>query len=149
MKMSGGRCGSPALRGQDYCYFHAGAHRTIPSVNLWPGSSEDRPAESDRQGVSWRRYGLTGDAFAIQLGFSRLVCGISQGLLNVRQGKIILAALHRAMADVRNRAATGDSAVTSNQLQLPTSGGRRAATKRGRQQSPPLRWLGWSESQGG
>ena len=32
------RCGSPAMRGQDYCYFHAGGHRAIPSVNLHPNN---------------------------------------------------------------------------------------------------------------
>ena len=155
-RMSGGRCGSPALRGQDYCYFHAGAHRTIPTVNLRPGSSthalrhaQDRPSYADQPGVSWRRRGLTGDALAIQLGLSRLIRGLWQGLLNARQGKIILAELHRAMADVGNRAATADSAVTSNPLQLPISGGRRAAAKQGPQQSRSLQLLGCSESRGG
>ena len=128
IKMGGGeRCGSPAMRGQRYCYFHAGAHRTIPSVNLWPTSkagtlrqSLGRLSDADHHNVPWQRCKFPGEAADIQLGFARLIQGVTQGLLNVRQAKIILAALHRAVADQRTGTATGDSAVTSNELQLPT-----------------------------
>lgn len=125
----GGRCGSPALRGQNYCYFHAPAHRLIPSVNLWPcpkagtlrqaGGKLSQPA---RQHRPWARCKLKGDALAIQVGLSGLVQGITQGSLNVRQAKLLLNALQRAAADLRAGSATGASAVTSNELQLPISG---------------------------
>lgn len=159
VKVGGGRCGSPALRGQHYCYFHAPAHGAIPSVNLselasYQRARTPRPAQrslstSADQSVSWQRCRLSGDALAIQMGLSRLVQGICQGLLNARQAKILLAALTRAAADLRNGTATRDSAVTSNQLQLPIPGGSRAAPRRGSQQAPSLRLLGWSESQRG
>ena len=157
IKVGRGRCGSPALRGEHYCYFHAGAHRVIPSVNLWPrlrqamskansppfDSAQDklrhrghgiscreslcddasRLACVDRRGegpygtqdVAWGTE-LPGEAAAIQCGFTRLIWGIMQGLLNVRQAKLILSALHKAAADERARTATGDSAVASNEL---------------------------------
>ena len=156
VKIGGDRCGSPALRDEHYCYFHAGAHRAIPSVNLWPRlrrvtsragslsfSAQDklrhrghgisyceslcddasRLAFVDRRGegpygtqdVAWGTE-LPDEAAAIQWGFTRLIWGITQGLLNVRQAKLILSALHKAAADERARTATGDSAVASNEL---------------------------------
>jgi hypothetical protein len=145
----GGRCGSPAMRGQDYCYFHAGAHRAIPSVNLAPSNRRDSgsrrtpsPKAAAQEEAAWKRCKLSGDALAIQRGLSRLAQEIMRGSLNVRQAKIILLALQRAFISLRDGTATGDSAVTSNQLQLPIPGGSRAATNRGPQQSPPLRLLG-------
>ncbi len=145
----GGRCGSPALRGQHYCYFHASTHRTVPSVNLHPNNGKGgagwgprlpwptpkaqthsatsrqapgRLSDPGRENASWRRCGLMGEALAIQVGLSRLVQGIAQGLLNRRQAKLLLTALHRAIAGLRSGSATGDYAVTSNQLQLPIPG---------------------------
>ena len=127
MKLGGaGRCGSPAMRGQDYCYFHAPAHRAIPSVNLNPRNRKasslrqapDGLLDADHQNVPWQRCRLTGRALELQTALSRFVQGISQGLLNVRQGKIIIAALQQAMGNRRDRPATADPAVTSNQLRL-------------------------------
>ncbi len=134
----GGRCGSPALRGQDYCYFHAGAHRTIPSVNLHPNNRRDGGSrranfeDAAHQDAAWQRCKLSGEALAIQKGLSRLVQGIAQGSLSVRQAKIILVALQRAFLSLRAGTATGDSAVTSNQIRLPIPGGSRAATSESR-----------------
>ena len=120
IKLGAGRCGSPALRGQDYCYFHAGAHRAIPSVNL-PGL----PPESETRIWGTARHDLPPETAAIQRGLSRLIQGLWQGSLNARQAKIILVALQDAAAGFRQRTATGDSAVTSNQVRLPIPDGRR------------------------
>jgi len=136
MKLGGaGRCGSPAMRGQDYCYFHVGAHRAIPSVNLWPNRKEQtqgRLSDEADQNLVWPRGQLTGEALAIQLGLSRLVQGLMQKLLSVRQAKIILAALHQAAANRRDGTATEDSPVTSNQPRLPIPSGGRAAISESR-----------------
>lgn len=43
-------------------------------------------------------YELSEEAGPIQRGFMRLVQGITQGLLNGRQAKLMLAALQRAAA---------------------------------------------------
>lgn len=39
-------------------------------------------------------------------------------MLNGRQGKLMLSALHKAAAAYRERTATGDSAVASNELRF-------------------------------
>jgi hypothetical protein len=144
MKLGGGRCGSPAMRGQNYCYFHAGAHRSIPSVNLWPAPKPHtlrRPQaglpNGARYDLPWQRCTLTGDALAIQVGLSSVAQGVMQGLLNVRQAKIFLSALHQAAARLRDHTATRDSAVTSNRVDRGLHWGRRSA--------PGLRDLGWLE----
>jgi len=139
LKLDGRRCGSPALRGQHYCYFHAPAHRAIPSVNLWPKLKVRTPSASPSQ--TQRRIShvahpydpcqncrLTGDALAIQVGLSGVVQGLTQGVLSVRQAKLLLKALHRAMANLGDGTATGDSPVTSNEVQLPISDGCGAVT---------------------
>lgn len=114
IKMSGGRCGSPALRGQRYCYFHAPSHSTIPTLDLWP--DEHTPANL----VLHRRMGNEGAA--IQQGLSRVFRALMEDRVNVRQARPILKALCQASDDWRRRTATGNSAVTSNQLPSPITG---------------------------
>lgn len=119
----GGRCGSPAMRDQDYCYFHARAHRIVPAVDLWPSpkarslrQAHGRLSDTAQQTVPSMGYELSEEAGPIQRGFMRLVQGITQGLLNGRQAKLMLVALQRAAANCRDNTATGDYAVTSNEL---------------------------------
>jgi hypothetical protein len=157
-KLTGGRCGSPALRGQHYCYFHAGAHRVIPSVNLPRLASGPRlqfirladPGMFAEFAPGFRglRSHLSAETLAIQHGYTRLIAGLSRRLLNARQGKLFLKALDKA-ARLQPGTATEDSAVTSNQLRLPIPGGCRAATSCAPLQPASLRLLGRSESRGG
>jgi hypothetical protein len=129
LKLGEGRCGSPAMRGEDYCYFHAGAHRCVPAVDLWPSpkartlrQAHGRLSDPAQRHVLSPDYELSLEATAIQRGFMRLVQGITQGLLNVRQAKLMLVALQGAAADRRDNTATGDSAVTSNELTFTNVG---------------------------
>ena len=146
VKLGGGRCGSPAMRRRHYCYFHASAHRAIPSMNLWPSRRKSvTPQRYGEHGEELeflksyvplrvsvvnsitlgghsapaRPYELPPDSTAIQRGFTRVIWGVTQGLLNARQAKIILATLHQAMAGRTSDTATGAFAVTSNQLPSP------------------------------
>ena len=114
IKMSGGRCGSPALRGQRYCYFHAPSHSTIPTVDLWP---EEPPAN-----LASRRRLMGNEGAAIQEGLFRAIRALMEDRVNVRQARTILKALFEASDDWRRRTATGNSAVTSNQLPSPITG---------------------------
>ena len=133
VKIDRAQCGSPAMRGQHYCYFHAGAHRTIPSVNLWASPQ----ARTLRQNIiSPRRHGEHGvfcnelrrddaifvglgwlkdrwssrgwdielpDAAAIQIGFMRVFWGLMQGMLNARQAKLFLRAVRGGGRHQRSR----------------------------------------------
>ena len=122
------------MRGQDYCYFHAGTHRAIPSVDLWPSRQARILRQSQPRAIASRRRGNTAvfiglgwiddpwgsqlpHAIAIQTGFMRVYWGVMKGLLNVRQGRLFLSALHKAAAGQSDITATGDFAVTSNERQ--------------------------------
>ena len=132
IKMAGGRCGSPALRGEHYCYFHAGAYRT-PTVGLWP--EEKLKAQSRTAGhrnPPSQRARVAAEGAAIQQGLLRAVRALMEDRINFRQGKIILKTLCQASTDWRRRAATADSAVTSNQLPSPITGDRRISTRESR-----------------
>ena len=125
IKMSGGRCGSPALRGQRYCYFHAPSHSTIPTVDLWP----DEPPPAN---LVLRRRLMGSEGAAIQEGLFRVIRALMEDRVNVRQARPILKALFEASDDWRRRTATGNSAVTSNQLPSPITGNRRFSTSESR-----------------
>ena len=120
-KMDGARCGSPAMRGQHYCYFHAPSHRTIPALNLWP-EEESRPVVSakTRRGSAGEPASsprqIADERAALHNGLLRVVRALMEDRVNVRQGWLLLKPLCEASADWRRRAATGSSAVTSNQL---------------------------------
>jgi hypothetical protein len=127
IKMGGGRCGSPAPRGEHYCYFHAGAYRTIPTVELWP---EEKPAcmpqvqsrSAGNRRTPSQRARVYAEGDAIQQGLLRAVRALMEDRINLRQGRIILKALCEASNDWRRRVATAGSAVTSNQLRSPITG---------------------------
>ena len=140
LKLGEGRCGSPAMRGQDYCHFHAGAHRGVPAVDLWPSpkaralrQAHGKLSEAAQQNVPSLDYELLGEATAIQRGFMRLVQGITQGLLSTRQARLMLVALQTAAANRGDNTATGDSAVTSNELRLPIPSGCCTSTSESRE----------------
>ena len=98
IKMGGGRCGSPALSGQQYCHFHAAMHRTVPTSNLFvrmwnPGHEHD-----PRIKYQWP---YLEDAESVQIGFMQLIHGVAQELLDPRRAKVILSALHGAASNLR------------------------------------------------
>jgi hypothetical protein len=112
IKMDGVRCGSPALRAGRYCYYHAGAHRLVPDIGFLlnpehPRSLSHKPPQC---GTDVRAAG----ANAIQVGFRQLIVAVAQELIDCRRAKLILKALHRASADLRQTGKTDDNSATTN-----------------------------------
>ena len=86
IKVSGVRCNSPALRGEQFCYFHQQAHRGVrrpPFARLHP-------------------IAVLEDADSIQASLMEVINGIVRNTLDVKRAELIIRALHIAAKNVRN-----------------------------------------------
>jgi hypothetical protein len=84
IKVNGVRCGSPALRGEQFCYFH---QRMIRHVR-YPDSRLHHVA-------------LLEDEEAIQASLMEVVNGLIRGTIEVKRGELILRALNTAVRNIR------------------------------------------------
>ena len=84
IKVTGVRCGSPALRGEQFCYFH---QRMLRSVRF-PSSRVLRSA-------------LLEDPESIQASLMEVVNGLLRGTLELKRGELILRALNTAVRNIR------------------------------------------------
>ena len=89
MKTNGVWCGSPALHGQDYCYFHDQWRRTKPNLNraAQPPAAFELP--------------LLEDANAIQVALQRVIQAILDGQLDNKKAGLILYALQTASSNLK------------------------------------------------
>src|SRR5271156_591111 len=89
IKTSGGKCGSPALRGRPYCYYHSrlkerAAQPRSPSLAIeLPASLEDRGS--------------------IQLALSEIVTAIAESRIDPRRAGILLYALQIASSNAKHQ----------------------------------------------
>ena len=81
IKVSGVRCGSPALRGEQFCYFHQQAHRSVR-----------RPLFSRLHPIA-----IIEDEDAIQVSLMEVINGLVRNTLDVKRAALILRALHIAV----------------------------------------------------
>jgi hypothetical protein len=79
IKVTGTRCGSPALRGEDYCYFH---YRMLCSSRI-------------------SRVALLENEEAIQVSLMEVVNSLLRGTLDLKRGELILRALNTAVRNSR------------------------------------------------
>jgi hypothetical protein len=84
IKVTGVRCGSPALREEQFCYFHQRMIRTVKG----PRSRLHHVA-------------LLENAEAIQASIMEVVNGLIRGTIEVKRGELILRALNTAVRNAR------------------------------------------------
>lgn len=84
IKVSGVRCGSPALRGEQFCYFHQRMIRTVKS----PHSRLHHVA-------------LLENEQAIQASLMEVVNALVRGTIDLKRGELILRALNAAVRNSR------------------------------------------------
>jgi hypothetical protein len=84
IKVTGVRCGSPALRGEEYCYFH---QRMICGVK-GPHSRLSHVA-------------LLEDEEAIQVSIMEVVNSLLSGTIELKRGELVLRALNTAVRNSR------------------------------------------------
>ena len=85
IKTSGGKCGSPALRGQSFCYFHSRLKQRAaePEPTFILPNLEDRGA--------------------VQLAINEVVKALAAHKLNAKRAGLLLYALQIASANARNK----------------------------------------------
>ena len=97
VKMDGIRCGSPALHGGQYCYYHDGQYRAVPS-RLIPGITVSHREESiGRRRPSCRPQ----SAEDVQIGFMQMIYVVAGERLEPRRARLILSELKRAAMEIR------------------------------------------------
>jgi hypothetical protein len=85
IKVTGVRCGSPALRGEQFCYFHQRMIRgvqTPPDARLHP-------------------VALIENEEAIQASLMEVINAIARNTIDLRRADLILKALHIAVKNSR------------------------------------------------
>jgi len=85
IKVTGVRCGSPALRGEQFCYFH---QRMIRTVKGPPASRVHHAA-------------LLEDEESIQTSLMEVVNALLRGSIEVKRAELILRALNTAVRNIR------------------------------------------------
>jgi hypothetical protein len=84
IKVSGIRCGSPALRGEQFCYFHQRMLRTVK----FPASRVHYTA-------------LLEDEESIQASLMEVVNALLRGTIELKRAELILRALNTAVRNIR------------------------------------------------
>jgi hypothetical protein len=85
IKVTGVRCGSPALRGEQFCYFHQRMLRTVQG----PPQSRIHHAA------------LLEDEESIQASLMEVVNALLRGTIEVKRAELILRALNTAVRNIR------------------------------------------------
>lgn len=99
IQTGGRRCGSPALTGQRFCYYHTGQYQAMPMTTMFVEENPNVP--KGEIPVSGFQVPFLDDAAAIQIGFMQLIHGVAHFRLEPRRAKLILSALHGAAANLR------------------------------------------------
>ena len=86
IKVTGVRCEAPALRGEQFCYFHQHAHRGVR-----------RPAHSRLHPIA-----LIESEEAIQASLMEVINGLIRNTLDVKRAELIIRALHIAVKNARH-----------------------------------------------
>jgi len=93
IKTNGTGCGSPALRGRDWCYFHANLHGCHRAIRRLPSGSApthlcNLPPLEDRE--------------SIQLSISAVFASLAAGQIDARQAHALFYGLQLAAANVQH-----------------------------------------------
>lgn len=84
IKVTGVRCGSPALRGEEFCYFHQRMIRTVKAPNS-----------------RLHHVALLENEEAIQASIMEVVNALIRGTVDLKRGELILRALNTAVRNSR------------------------------------------------
>ena len=98
IKVTGVRCGSPSLRGEEFCYFHQRMLRSIKGPD-----------------TRVHHVALLENEEAIQVSLMEVVNALIRGTIELKRGELILRALNTAVRNIR-RARFGTAANMVTQV---------------------------------
>jgi hypothetical protein len=101
IKVTGVRCGGPALRGEQFCYFHQNAHRGVR-----------RPPHSRLHPIA-----LLESEESIQASLMEVINGLIRNTLDVKRAELIIRALGIAVRNARR--VKFDSEVNARVREVP------------------------------
>ena len=114
IKVTGVRCGSPALRGEQFCYFH---QRMVRGVRT--------PSQARLHPVA-----LIEDEEALQASLMEIINALARNTIDIRRAELILRALHIAVKNVRRvRFDFGADSMIKEVPAYPNSPKNESATK--------------------
>jgi hypothetical protein len=85
IKVTGVRCGSPALTGEQFCYFHQSAHRGVR-----------KPPQSRLHPIA-----MIEDEESIQASLMEVINALMRNTIDLKRAELILRALHIAVKNAR------------------------------------------------
>lgn len=98
IKITGERCGSPALRGETLCYYHGAVRKRVPKNNLFAMLWNPHVERTEKYEFEMP---YPEDPESLQIAFSQFIHAVSQDLLKYEHAKLLLSALHGAAANLR------------------------------------------------
>ncbi len=98
VKITGERCGSPAVRDEDYCYYHRAVRKRVPRNNLHLILWNPQAEKSERYEYEMP---YPEDPESLQIAFSQFIHVVSQEEMKVERATLVLSALHGAAANMR------------------------------------------------
>jgi hypothetical protein len=123
IKVTGIRCGSPALRGEQFCYFHqrmVHGVRTPPKARLHP-------------------VALIEDGESLQASLMEIINALARNTIDLRRAELILRALHIAVKNVRRVRFDSDAEDMIKEVpNYPSSTGEASTKKDAEPNAPPV-----------
>lgn len=99
IKPGGKRCGSPALKGERFCYYHHKLQVAMPASTLF----YERLPDAGPGEIPYVLHDLPPleDAASIQIGYMQVIHGVTNCGLELKAARVILSALHGAAKNLR------------------------------------------------
>jgi hypothetical protein len=97
--LAGGRqCGSPALRGEHFCFYHHNVQRRVPQVNFMMYLTDPQPERNPNY-----RYEMPyiEDPESLQMAFTQFLHAVTEQHVSTERGWLLLSTLHGAARNLR------------------------------------------------
>ncbi len=94
----GRRCGSPALRGEHFCFYHNNVIRRVPQVNFMMYLTDPQP---ERNPNYQYEMPYIEDPESLQMAFTQFLHAVTEQHVTTERGWLLLSALHGAARNLR------------------------------------------------